>query len=89
MKLGQVRKLATVLLLGAFLFGLLGGFVFQNNVLINITCAAALACIAGYWGVLIKFWRCPECGAHLPTRAHFCSVKHCPQCGKELDTSRW
>lgn len=89
MKLGQTRKLATILLLGAFLFGLLGGFVFQNEVLIYITCGAALACIVGYWGVLIKFWRCPKCGGMLPVKQYFYSVKHCPQCGEELDLNRW
>lgn len=85
MRLRQVRILATVLLGGAFAFGLLGGYVCTPY----IFCAAAVGCFVGYWAVVLKFWRCPKCGEMLPVKHHFFSVKHCPQCGEELDLNRW
>ena len=89
MRLDKVRKTATGLLLGGLLLGLLGGFAVKDQTLVYVMCALAVACIAGYWGLLMKFWRCPKCGGLLPVKQYFWSVKNCPQCGQELDLSRW
>jgi len=89
MKLARVRKLATGLLVSGMFFALLGGFVVASGVWQTVLSAIALGCLAGYWAVLMKGWRCPKCKRLLPVKQHFYSVKNCPECGEELDLNRW
>ena len=89
MRLGQVRKLATGLLIGAMLAAFLGAYVVSNETLGRWMCFAAVGCLIGYWAVLVKLWRCPRCGGLLPVKQYFYSLKTCPQCGEELDLNRW
>ena len=89
MRLYQVRLWATGLLAGAVLAAFLGAYIVHNDAVGKGMCVAAAGCLIGYWGLLMKFWRCPKCGSLLPVKWHVYSVKHCPQCGQELDLNRW
>ena len=89
MRLSQVRKLAAGLLAAALVVAFFGAYIVQSEKLGKVMCFAAAGCLAGYWAVLLKFWRCPKCGGLLPVKQHFYGVKHCPKCGEELDLNRW
>ena len=91
MTLHQVRKLSTVLNIAAIVIAALVWLISESDPGANALwlCWMAVGLIVANWVVLMKYWRCPGCGAVLPVRQHFYSLHNCPECGKELDLSRW
>lgn len=82
MKLSQVKWLS-MLLLGVCIVLLLLTW-WLDSAILPLLLILDLILFAGS-GIFIFFrWRCPVCGAHLPTSGML-GMTHCPYCGNKLD----
>ena len=71
----NVRKIAGVLYGAGFLLALVG-FFFHLALIPGL-----LLAVAGL-AIVMLFWRCPHCGAMLPSREG--NIRYCPYCGGKL-----
>ena len=83
MNLKNRRKIIFSLWGGTLVFCVLGLFI--NNDIIRGFCLA-FGCISFLTSmtVILVYWRCPNCRAHLPTPA-LLTMHCCPFCGEDLN----
>ena len=56
----------------------------MNLAILAVPVLLALGLVTAGAVVLYRHWRCPHCGAHLPTRG-WSDVNCCPACGEKID----